>query len=92
MRQLLVAITLVLGAMSSALAQSTAAPNFSGTWVLNFAKSALAKDNTIKSETIVIDYKKSAIVFHYKQTARSRRKPTPRTDRSASRRKCRQVN
>lgn len=30
------------------------------------AKSTLAQDNTTKSETIVIDYKKSAIVFHYK--------------------------
>jgi phosphatidate phosphatase APP1 len=26
----------------------------------------IAKDDTVKSETIVIDYKKSAIVFHYK--------------------------
>lgn len=66
MRQLLVTITLVFAAMFSALAQTTAAPDFSGTWVLNFAKSTLAKDNTIKSETIVIDYKKSTIVFHYK--------------------------
>lgn len=52
--------------MFSALAQSTAVPNFSGTWVLNVAKSTFAKDNTIKSETIVIDYNKSAIVFRYK--------------------------
>jgi len=66
MRQLLVTITLVLAVMFSALAQTTAVPDFSGTWVLNFAKSALAKDNTIKSETIVIESKKSAIVFHYK--------------------------
>jgi hypothetical protein len=34
--------------------------------VFNSGKSMLAKDNTMKSETIVIDYKKSAIVFHYK--------------------------
>jgi hypothetical protein len=66
MRQLLVTITLVLAAMFSALAQSTVAPDLSGTWVLNPAKSTLAKDNTTKSETIVIDYKKAAIVFHYK--------------------------
>lgn len=66
MRRLLVTITLVLTVMFSALAQTTAAPDFSGTWVLNLAKSTLAKDDTIKSETIVIDYKKSAIVFHYK--------------------------
>ena len=66
MRQLLFTITLVLAVMFSALAQTTAAPDFSGTWVLNAAKSTLPKDSTIKSQTIVIDNKKSAIVFHYK--------------------------
>jgi hypothetical protein len=66
MRQLLVTITLGLAVMFSAPAQTTAAPDFSGTWILNSAKSTIAKDDTIKSETIVIDYKKSAIVFHYK--------------------------
>jgi hypothetical protein len=66
MRQLLVTITLVLAVMLSALAQTTSAPDFSGTWILNSAKSMIAKDDTVKSETIVIDYKKSAIVFHYK--------------------------
>ena len=66
MRQILVTITLVLAVMFSALAQTTAAPDFSGTWVLNAAKSTLPKDSTIKSQTIVIDNKKSAIVFHYK--------------------------
>jgi hypothetical protein len=66
MRQLLVTITLVLAAMFSALPQSTAPPDLSGTWVFNSAKSTLAKDNTIKAETIVIEYKKSAIVFRYK--------------------------
>ena len=66
MRQILVTITLVLAVMFSALAQTTAAPDFSGTWVLNAAKSILPKDSTIKSQTIVIDNKKSAIVFHYK--------------------------
>jgi hypothetical protein len=65
-RQLLVTITLVLAVMFSALAQTTAAPDFSGSWVLNAAKSKLPKDSTIKSQTIVIDNKKSAIVFHYK--------------------------
>jgi hypothetical protein len=40
-------------------------PDFSGSWVLNATKSALAKDSTLKSQTIVIDNKKSAIVFHY---------------------------
>ena len=66
MRQLLVTITLVLAVMFSALAQTTAAPDFSGTWVLNLAKSTFPKDSTIKSQTIVIDNKKSAIIFHYK--------------------------
>ena len=66
MRQILVTITLVLAVMFSALAQTTAAPDFSGTWVLNAAKSTLPKDSTIKSQTILIDNKKSANVFHYK--------------------------
>jgi hypothetical protein len=65
-RQLLVTITLVLAVMFSALVQTTAAPDFSGSWVLNAAKSKLPKDSTIKPQTIVMDNKKSAIVFHYK--------------------------
>ncbi|HXR32566.1 MAG TPA: hypothetical protein VN830_02575 [Verrucomicrobiae bacterium] len=66
MRQLLVTITMVFAVMFSALAQTTAAPDFSGTWALNAAKSNLPKDSTIKSQTIVIENKKSSIVFHYK--------------------------
>lgn len=66
MRQLLITITLVLGVMFSESAKATAAPDFSGTWVLNAAKSTLPKDITIKSQTIIIENKKSAIVFHYK--------------------------
>jgi hypothetical protein len=66
MRQFPVTITLVLAGIFSALAQTTPAPDFSGTWVLNIAKSTIPKDSTTKSETIVIDNKKSAIVFHYK--------------------------
>jgi hypothetical protein len=66
MRQLLVTITLVLAVTCAALAQTAAAPDLSGIWVFNPAKSTLAKDNTTKIETIVIEYKKSAIVFHYK--------------------------
>jgi hypothetical protein len=66
MRQLLVAITLVLAVMFSALAQTTAVPDFSGTWVLNVAKSTLPRDSTIKSQTIVIENKKSEIIFRYK--------------------------
>ena len=66
MRQLLVTITLFFAVTFSALAQTAAAPDFSGTWVLNATKSTLPKDSTIKSQSIVIDNKKSAIVFHYK--------------------------
>src|SRR3982751_2110669 len=58
MRRLLVAITLVLAVMFSAPAQTTAAPDFSGTWVLNVANSTLPKDSTLKSQTIIIDNKK----------------------------------
>lgn len=66
MRQLLITITLVLAVTFSALAQTTAAPDLSGIWVLSTAKSTLAKDSTIKSEMIVVAYKKSTIVFDYK--------------------------
>lgn len=64
--RLLATITLVLVAGFPALGQTSSPPDFSGTWVLNVGKSTLAKDTTIKSQTIVIEYKKSAIVFHYK--------------------------
>ena len=66
MRQLLLTISLVLAVVFSVLAQTTAPPDISGTWVLNVAKSTLPKDGAIKSQTIVIENKKSAIVFHYK--------------------------
>jgi len=65
LRQLLITISLVLGVMFQALAQTTPAPDLSGTWALSTAKSTLAKDTTTKSETIVVAYKKAAIVFHY---------------------------
>jgi hypothetical protein len=65
MRQFLITITLVIAVMSG-FATAAEAPDFSGTWVLNVAKSTLPKDSTTKSETIVIENKKSAIVFHYK--------------------------
>ena len=66
MRQLLITITLVLAVMFPEFMKATEASDFSGTWVLNAAKSTVAKDSAIKSQTIVIDNKKSAIVFHYK--------------------------
>lgn len=43
MRQLLITITLVLAVMFLARAQNAAAPDFSGTWVFNPAKSTLAQ-------------------------------------------------
>jgi hypothetical protein len=66
MRHVFVAIGLVLALAVPAIGQSAAAPDFSGTWVLNVAKSTLAKGDTIKSETLVIQQKGSAIVFHYR--------------------------
>ena len=66
MRQFLTTITLVIAVMFAVFATAAEAPDFSGTWVLNVAKSTLPKDSTIKSRTIVIENKKSAIVFHYK--------------------------
>ena len=64
MRQFLITITLAIAVMSSVMAKAAETPDFSGTWVLNVAKSTLPKDNTTKSETIVIENKKSAIVFN----------------------------
>jgi len=64
-----IALVLALGSLTlgrRALGQSAATPDFSGTWVLNTGKSTLAKDSTVKSETVIVDYKKSAITFHYK--------------------------
>jgi hypothetical protein len=66
MRQFLITITLVITVVFSVFSTAAEAPDFSGTWVLNVAKSTLPKDSTIKSQTIVIENKKSAIVFHYK--------------------------
>jgi hypothetical protein len=65
MRQLLATILLVFTLMFSVFAQTTAAPDLSGTWVLNSAKSTLPKDSTIKSQSIAIENKKSEIFFHY---------------------------
>ncbi len=53
MRQLLFTITLVLAVMFSALAQTTAAPDFSGTWVLNAAKSFAQLNRYIGGEIVI---------------------------------------
>ena len=66
MRQFLVTIMVLIPVMFSVFATAAEAPDFSGTWVLNVAKSTLPKDSTIKSRAIVIENKKSAIIFHYK--------------------------
>ena len=66
MRFLLVTIMQVLALTLSVCGQTTAAPDFSGTWVLSAAKSTLPKDSTIKSQSISIENKKSEIAFHYK--------------------------
>ncbi len=51
MRSLLPAILSLLALVSPAIAQNSAPPDLSGTWVLNPAKSKLGKHNTISSET-----------------------------------------
>jgi len=66
MSKIVTTIAMVLAFSGTALGQTVATPDFSGTWVLNTSKSTLEKDNTTKWETVVIDYKKSAITFHYK--------------------------
>jgi hypothetical protein len=66
MHRVLITITFVLGAAISALGQTASPPDFSGKWSLNLAKSTLPKESSTKSETIEIENKKSAIVFHYK--------------------------
>lgn len=66
MRSLLPAILSLLALASPALAQNSAPADFSGTWVLNTSKSTLAKDSKIKAETLWVENKKGAIVFHFK--------------------------
>ena len=92
MRQLLITITLVLAMMFSAPAQTTAAPDFSGTWVLSAAKSTFARDSTIQSETIVVAHKKSTIVFHYKTDGKKSAETYTPDGQKRVRRICRQVN
>jgi hypothetical protein len=65
LRRCLLAVLLAVFALPL-LAQNSATPDFTGTWVLNLAKSTLG-DDTTKSETLEIANKKSTIVFHYKR-------------------------
>jgi hypothetical protein len=66
MPKLLATIALVFAVMLSTLAQTPATPDFSGNWLLNTSKSTLDKDSTVKSQSLNIENKKSAIIFHYK--------------------------
>ena len=66
MRALIGTTVLIFLAMFFVLAQTPATPDFSGTWVLNVAKSTLMKDSTVKSQTLTIENKKGTIVMHYK--------------------------
>jgi hypothetical protein len=65
MRQLLVTVTLALAVAFAALAQNPPAPDLSGTWVFNPAKSKLAKSMNIESETAVIISSRSTVKFHF---------------------------
>ena len=66
MLKIAVTIILVFALMVSASAQTSVTPDLSGTWVLNIAKSSLAKETAIKTQAVMIESKKSEIVFHYK--------------------------
>ncbi len=63
-RLLPLSVALVSILASAALAQN-APPDLSGSWVLNTSKSTLPKGSAIKSRTLLIENKKTAIVFHY---------------------------
>ena len=66
MRHLLLTISLVLAVIPPEFAKAAEVPDFSGTWALNVAKSTFPTDSAIKSQTVVIENKKSAIIFRYK--------------------------
>jgi hypothetical protein len=48
-----------------ALAQDSATPDISGTWILNLAKSKLGKGADVRSETVVITLSASNVAMHY---------------------------
>jgi hypothetical protein len=62
MRRFLLVVMLTAVA-NSLTAQSAAAPDLSGAWVLNLQKSKLGKDTKITAETIVITCSGSSIEF-----------------------------
>jgi flagellar hook assembly protein FlgD len=66
MRALIGTTVLIFVAMFSVLAQTPATPDFSGTWVLNVAKSTLSKDSTVKSSTLAIENKKGSVAMRFK--------------------------
>lgn len=73
MRRIL-SLTIVFGVVLAApvLAQNQTVPAISGTWVLNVAKSELAKGANIRSETLVASA----------PTARRQQTPIPPTERN----------
>ena len=78
MRKSSCAAVLLLLMVLPLAAQTAPAPDFTGTWVLNLAKSVPGKDSTVKEETIVIANKKSTVVFSYKTDGKkSTEKYTP---------------
>jgi hypothetical protein len=66
MRQLFLTIALISIAMFPVWGQTPPVPDCSGAWALNVGKSTLPKDSSIKSQSLVIEYKKGGIVFRYK--------------------------
>jgi hypothetical protein len=75
-QKIIVASFVAIMLACSALAQTAASPDLSGTWVLNLAKSKVGKHNTITTETIVIANKDSALEF--RDTVDGKQSP-PRT-------------
>lgn len=65
MPRLFVAIALALSLAAPVFTQDSAAPDLSGTWVLNLQKSRLAKGNRMRSRTVVITRSASTIVAHF---------------------------
>jgi hypothetical protein len=63
---LLSPLALILLIMATAAsAQDKVAPNFSGTWKMNLAKSRLPKASKIQSETVIIKQDGPQIEFHF---------------------------
>jgi hypothetical protein len=68
-RKPLVSIPLAILLAFTPLAQTGAAPDLSGTWVLNLAKSKLGKHPSVSSKTIVITYPHSDATIQMRSTS-----------------------